>query len=161
MFQQNLLDQNSSSLNEEKLSKALMLNTRKKKNDHISFLVTQCFGGLDSFGMNLKDAVKLHCDVLVSLDMDDVTKAFRQWLKENTVVPKPADILRMVEEMQPEKKTAMRAQAMTPPLWEQKILDYETDLELECRPSGTHLPPAAIYSKYGNRRVYTRMAREN
>lgn len=160
MYQQDLLETNSESSKDEKLSKAISLNTRKKKADHISFLVKQCFSVLDSYGKSENDAIKLHTEHLIGLDMDVVTKAFRKWVSENPRVPTPADIIMLSQQLEPEVKRAARIEAFAAARWTQNILDYSTDDILEVRRSGDHLSPISIYQKYGAQNVYTRMQRE-
>lgn len=73
----------------------------------ISALLLICYDTLDTYGKEpeqLQNASKLFAIVLSDYSIEQIETAFKTYLKRNTDMPKPADIVKIIEPPKPEKK---------------------------------------------------------
>ena len=66
----------------------------------LSCLVVQCFNTLDTYGKPpeaMESIVKIFHLILGRFSIKVVEEAFRAYLESNTVMPKPADIVKIIE----------------------------------------------------------------
>jgi hypothetical protein len=83
---------------------------QKKPSDwhsKLSALLLICYDTLDTFGKEpeqLENASKLFAMVLSDFTMQQIESAFKIYLKTNSVMPKPADIVYIIEPPKEKKK---------------------------------------------------------
>jgi hypothetical protein len=66
----------------------------------VALLVRQCFDVLDTFGKTpdqLTNIIKAFVTQLAEYPYDQVRAAFRAYIKRSTVMPKPADIINLID----------------------------------------------------------------
>lgn len=73
----------------------------------LSALLLICYDTLDTFGKEpeqLENASKLFAMVLADYSIQQIESAFKIYLKQNSVMPKPADIAKIIDPPKEKKK---------------------------------------------------------
>jgi len=159
-YDADLLGQTITKPSGEKFSRALSEKTKARKREHLSFLVTQCFNTMDTFGKVLSDSIKLHIDHLSEFTTDEMSAAFETWVRSNTRIPMPADIRDLILSAKVKASPVRQAYQREPIAWQQYVYDWNTNEFIETFYDGAHLSPIEMDRRYGARRIFVRMGRQ-
>ena len=125
--------------------------------DQLRSLVQQSFEVFNVYGKEPEAAKAILHGFSQTLDghsIEAITQAFQRWMRESSAMPTPADIRKIVLDIEAAAKSDPDKVE-----WIQVIRDYYTDAVLEKRHEGQHLSPFEIDEKYKDRHVRKSMER--
>ena len=106
-IEQTLVDKQHLANTKEQELRSGWIKNNKDSQSRLTSLLLICFDTLDTFGKEpeqLKNLEVMFQMVLGRFTIDAVTEAFSQYMETKTVMPKPADIVRIIEPPKVERK---------------------------------------------------------